>query len=75
MENIESALNRIRADRSGKLYEQFKLKQRVALRPGWLTDDQQWKDQILAMTEDDIAWLASSWELAGGSEPSVDMSW
>ena len=45
-------------------------------RPGWLTDDQQWRDQLQAMDlDDDIRWVERHWDMAGGAEPAVDTSW
>ena len=44
-------------------------------RPGWLADDEQWRDQMDALSREDIAWLTSSWESAGGKPPTVDVSW
>lgn len=45
------------------------------LRPGWLTDDQDWSAQLQAMTYDDVMWFERQWELAGGNPPAVDTSW
>jgi hypothetical protein len=44
-------------------------------RPGWLADDQQWRDQLQAMDRDDCRWIERHWDMAGGAEPAVDTSW
>lgn len=44
-------------------------------RPGWLTDDQQWRDQLQAMDRDDCRWIEKHWDMAGGRGPAVDTSW
>jgi hypothetical protein len=45
------------------------------LRPGWLGDDQQWRDHLRALTRDDALWFERQWTLAGGRAPAVDVSW
>ncbi len=48
------------------------------LRPGWLADDREWRDQLQAMTREDALWLDASWQLAGGApptDPGPDLSW
>jgi hypothetical protein len=45
------------------------------LRPAWLTDDGQWREQLSAMPEDEVTWLAGHWDMAGGARPDFDMSW
>lgn len=45
------------------------------LRPGWLADDQEWRDQLQAMTREEAQWFDGQWTLAGGRPASVDMSW
>ena len=46
------------------------------LRPAWLTDDQQWRDQLQALDlDDDIRWVERNWEMAGGADYAVDTSW
>lgn len=44
-------------------------------RPGWLTDDTAWRDQLQAMDLDDVRWIERHWENAGGTPPAVDTSW
>ena len=45
------------------------------LRPAWLADNDQWRDQLQAMDRDDARWIEHQWELAGGAQPAVDTSW
>lgn len=45
------------------------------LRPAWLDDDDQWRDQLQAMERDDARWIEHQWEMAGGAKPAVDTSW
>lgn len=45
------------------------------LRPGWLADDEQWRDQLQAMDREDARWVERQWDLAGGAQPAVDTSW
>jgi len=45
------------------------------LRPAWLTDDAQWREQLAAIPEDEANWLAEHWDLAGGPKPDIDRSW
>lgn len=45
------------------------------LRPGWLADDTQWRDQLDAMYPDDTRWVTHHWDLAGGAPPNIDLSW
>jgi hypothetical protein len=45
------------------------------LRPAWLVDDEQWRDQLQALPRDDAVWIAEQWEMAGGAEPDIDRSW
>jgi hypothetical protein len=47
----------------------------MTLRPGWLADDEAWRDQLAAMTPADVAELEASWRAAGGRAPAVDTSW
>jgi hypothetical protein len=47
----------------------------MTLRPGWLADDQQWRDQLSALDPSDVEWIAKQWALADGPDPAVDMSW
>jgi hypothetical protein len=45
-------------------------------RPAWLTDDRAWRDQLQALAlDEDIRWIERHWDMAGGAEPTVDMSW
>lgn len=59
-ENVEALANRYRHE---------------PLRPGWLADDQQWREQLDALSADEAKWLADQWALAGGPDPTVDVSW
>lgn len=45
------------------------------LRPAWLTDDEQWQDQLQAMDLEDAMWIEHQWGLTGGAQPDVDTSW
>lgn len=45
------------------------------LRPGWLADDEQWRQQLDALAAEDAAWIERHWTLAGGRAPAVDTSW
>jgi len=45
------------------------------LRPGWLADDQAWRDQLQALDRDDCRWIERQWDIAGGAKPAVDTSW
>jgi len=45
------------------------------LRPGWLADDQEWRDQLQAMDLTDARWVERHWDMAGGAKPEVDTSW
>jgi len=44
-------------------------------RPGWLADDQEWKNQLQALDRDEVDWFHQQWEFAGGRRPTVDTSW
>jgi hypothetical protein len=44
-------------------------------RPGWLADNETWRNHLDAMTGDDTAWTERHWELAGGAKPDLDMMW
>lgn len=45
------------------------------LRPGWLADNTNWRDQLDAMSLADVEFLGHQWQLAGGRGPAVDTSW
>ncbi len=46
------------------------------MRPAWLADDNEWSGQLQALQlDEDIRWIESQWELAGGPGPQVDTSW
>jgi hypothetical protein len=45
------------------------------LRPGWLADDERWRDQLQSLSYDDAMFFERQWELAGGAPPTVDTSW
>jgi len=45
------------------------------LRPGWLADDQAWRDQLGSLGSEEAKWLAEQWALADGPAPAVDVSW
>lgn len=46
------------------------------LRPGWLADDQTWRDQLQALDLDaDIRWIEGHWSMAAGRGAAVDTSW
>lgn len=45
------------------------------LRPGWLADDHQWRDQLIALPPSDVDWLTHQWAMADGPPPAIDLSW
>ena len=45
------------------------------LRPAWLADDDQWRDQLQALPREDAVWLSEHWDIAGGPKPDLDRSW
>lgn len=44
------------------------------LRPAWLPDTD-WRDRLTAMADDDVDWIETQWQLAGGGTAQVDTSW
>jgi len=45
-----------------------------SLRPAWLADDAEWRNQLQAMRlQEDIYWIEKHWESADGRGPHVDV--
>jgi hypothetical protein len=42
-------------------------------RPAWLTDDEQWREQLAAIPEDEAAWITEQWDLAACTRQAPDL--